>query len=354
MTGTARRLAGFILSAVSLIVSPVWCRGDGLQVERDPDTGWAVYRFKQGDSEVALVPEAGFNVASWRYRGQEILRQPPRMSELRGVGYGVPILYPTPNRVRGAAFEFGGRQFKFPDNNGGNFIHGLVHSTPWQISSIRPGGPSQRVTGRLVFGEDKEPLNLFPLPHALSVTLSVTNNAIRWSYIVDNRGNQQPIPFGFALHPYFNYLSPRQATTIRIPAAHLMEARDLLPTAKLLPLDGHPLDARQPRPLSELHADDVYEGMKPNEPTEVVFTDQHLKLKLTASREFTHLVLYTPDQPFFCVENQTCSTDAHNLHAAGHKDAAHLLICPAGRQLTGFVEYSIEPTPDSPPKSDRQ
>jgi galactose mutarotase-like enzyme len=39
--------------------------------------------------------------------------------------------------------------------------------------------------------------------------------------------------------------------------------------------------------------------------------DAGLAIDLEASRDFTHLVLYTPrGEKYFCLENQTCSTAA--------------------------------------------
>ena len=65
-------------------------------------------------------------------------------------------------------------------------------------------------------------------------------------------------------------------------------------------------------------------------------------LVLESDEAFTHLVVYTPNQPFFCVENQTCSTDAHNLASAGKKREAHLQICPPGQVRKGWVRFMVE------------
>src|SRR5262249_14326704 len=124
------------------------------------------------------------------------------------------------------------------------------------------------------------------------------------------------------------------------PATHLMEAEKLLPTGKLLDLAGSNLDLRQPKSLEGLFADDVFFGIRPSHPAVIDFRQPKLKITLSASEDFTHLVLYTPkDQPWFCVENQTCSTDAHNLFAKGLKTESHLQIVEPGKTASGFVEY---------------
>ena len=123
-----------------------------------------------------------------------------------------------------------------------------------------------------------------------------------------------------------------------------MDAVKELPTGKLLDLAGQAdLDARQPRSLEGFLRDDVYYGMTPDKPAQIDFRDKRLKLTLSASEDFTHLVVYTPkDQPWFCVENQTCSTDAHNLYARGFKKESHLQIVEPGKTGSGWVEYKFE------------
>ena len=33
------------------------------------------------------------------------------------------------------------------------------------------------------------------------------------------------------------------------------------------------------------------------------------------------MVVYTPEMDFFCLENQTCMTDAHNFYDKGYKNS---------------------------------
>ena len=88
--------------------------------------------------------------------------------------------------------------------------------------------------------------------------------------------------------------------------------------------------------------DDVYFGMTPQKPTTIDLRDIRLKLLLRGSADFTHLVVYTPNADWFCVENQTCSTDAHNLHAKGLVKESHLQIVPPGKKQSGTLEIELE------------
>jgi aldose 1-epimerase len=176
------------------------------------------------------------------------------------------------------------------------------------------------------------------------VAIDVFPDAVQWTYTVDNSQGDRPVPYGFAIHPWFVYQGERGRTRLTVPATHWMEAVDLLPTGRLVSLDETDLDARQGRSLEGFVIDDVYFGMKPVRPTKIDFLDAGLALELAASQEFTHLVVYTPLEPHFCVENQTCSTDAHNLYARGLKRESNLQIVPPGQSQSGWVRLTIRST----------
>ena len=310
---------------------------------KDPKTGWTIYRATAGETSVKVAPDAGCNVYSIKYRGRELLRQPDALEDLPGVGYGTPILYPTPNRVRNASFSFRGNDYRFKPNSGANFIHGLVHRARWRAREITASDTEARLSFDLPFASGNEHYAAFPLPHLLRLVVTVTDGAVRWTYTVDNTEGKKAIPFGFALHPWFLYQGTRKDTYLTVPATHWMEARKRLPTGKLVPLTGTPFDARKPISLAGFVVDDVYFGMRPEAPTVIDFRDEMLKLRLATSADFTHLVVYTPaEKPWFCVENQTCSTDAHNLHGRGLAKEAHLLVVEPNGTHTGFAEFRFD------------
>lgn len=308
----------------------------------DPETGWTVIAAQAGQTRIRLVPAAGLNVFSIEHAGRELLKTPPSIKELPGVGYGTPLLYPTPNRVSNAQFRFGDKTYKFDANSGTNFIHGLVHNVPWTVTKTSVAGEQAVIEAALEFAPGTEIFKRFPFPHTLRVTITLSEGAVRWAYTVDNRDGKATIPFGFALHPWFLYQGPRKETYLTIPATHWMEAVDLLPTGKLVELAKTQFDARKPKSLADFVIDDVYYGMKPDKPTTIDFRKQGVQILLKTSKDFTHQVVYTPrNAGWFCVENQTCSTDAHNLYERGLKDESHLLTVPPGGTQLGFVEYQI-------------
>lgn len=308
---------------------------------RDESTGWAVYELSQGETTIKVVPSAGANVQSIMHRGAEYLHQPAELKRLPGVGHGNPILYPTPNRINGGAFSFEGQRYVFKEG-GGIHIHGLVHSADFDVESMETDVRSASVTCRLKFEPDTEHYQLFPFKHDFRMKVTVREGVVRWEYEVDNHSSGRNLPFGVALHPYIIYQKSRKETLLTAPAETLMESIRQLPTGKLLSLDGHKLDAREPVSLEGFHSDDVFIGMTPNNPAKVEFRDVGRSITFKASSDFTHLVVWTPDRPYMGIENQTCSTDAHNLASQGMNEVAHLQICPPGEKRKGHVEYVIE------------
>lgn len=315
--------------------------GAELTVQRDTSTGWKIYTLEQGETKITIVPAAGANVKSVVHRGAEYFHQPEELKKLPGVNSGNPILYPTPNRIKGGRFRFEDETYVFK-TGGGNHIHGLVKDAEFEVESTNVSPESASITCLIRFATGTKHGDTFPWEHNFRMKVTVTDGVVRWDYEVDNDMSKRNLPFGVALHPYIKYQKERKDTFLRVPAESLMESFSQLPTGKLLSLDGHPLDAREPTSLEGFNSDDVFFGMKSDKPAKVEFRDAKRAITFKASKEFTHLVVWTPDRPYMGIENQTCSTDAHNLSANGSEEAAHLQICPAGEKRTGWVEYHFE------------
>lgn len=330
----------------------------GWSLVAEPSTGRHVVTLAYDDPkdsrrslQARVCPEAGANLFSLALGGMELLQQPAEFKDLPEGGAGTPILYPTPNRIRDGRFTFEGREFRFGDD-AAHFIHGLVRKRPWSCDppmfwdGALPAG--RRVThvafeSRIRFEPETPQFERFPIRHTLTVRFSLHRESLWITFGVHNEDRAR-LPFGFAIHPYFRLLGAREQTFLHVPAQARMEATpDLLPTGVLCPLDGSPFDLRRARPLSELALDDVYWGMSAEAPASFEARDAGVRVVLKAGEPFTHLVVFTPrDKPYFCVENQTCSTDAHNLHAKGFGKEAHLLVVEPGQTTIGAV--SIRPS----------
>lgn len=333
----ARRL--ILSSSLALCVAPLIAKAGEISKTVDPLTSWEIYTLRQSDTEVKLVASAGANLFSIKIAGVEYFRQPESLDKLLGGGYGNPVLYPTPNRVKGSKFTFRSREFVLDSDSNKNYIHGVVRAASWSVVNTRTTDTDAEVTCAISFQPGHDHFDRFPIAHRLLLTMTVRDRLVRWTYEVDNRNGDDAVPFGFALHPYFVYRGDRSATFLTIPASHWMESDMQMPSGKLVEATDLKYPLGSPISLEGAFFDDVFFGMRPENPTLIEFRDAKQQIEIRASAEFTHLVVWTPKQPYFGIESQTCSTDAHNLDANGHKEAAHLQICDPGQTMTGWVEY---------------
>ena len=195
----------------------------------------------------------------------------------------------------------------------------------------------------LDFNPNHHLYQLWPFNHRITLDFILDQKSIQIIFSVENQ-DEKPIPFGFALHPYFRYIGKKSETYLACPAKYHMMAEGLLPTGKLITMDGWLFDIQKPVTLEGLDLDDVFYGIKPDQPAWFEVRDKRVKVTLRASEEFTHMVIYTGNPEAFCLENQTCSTDAHNLSTKGYESEAHLLIAKPGETMSMWVKYIIEKT----------
>jgi aldose 1-epimerase len=230
--------------------------------------------------------------------------------------YGIPVLFPFPNRIRDGRFTFAGRTFEINPPR-----HGFVRDKAWRV---RAHGASADAGAWLTAEFDardhaEQILTQFPFPFQLEVTYRLRDGTLAMETTARNTGDVA-MPTGFGIHPYFR--RPARGT-LRVPAARRWELADSLPTGRLLDVAGA-YDLRGGADVNSLQLDDIYTD---------VWTDADGLVRCTVSDEeagretvvefdrekFPHVVVYTPPAPraALCVEPNTCPTDAFNLQASG-------------------------------------
>jgi aldose 1-epimerase len=289
--------------------------------------------------EAWICPRHGSNLCRFTAGGTPLIDYDPRLLTT-GDFTGTPVLYPTPNRVRDGVFVYEGRAY--PQRKAGKTIleHGLVHDEPWCHGD--PVAGADRVTLRTWLDwEESSPLfEAFPFRHELAMTFTLRADSLELAYRVTNRGGSA-LPFGFGVHPYFQKGQGLGRIGLSVPATLVYEVTaDLLPTGRLVEAAGTAADLHRPRLIEDLDLDHVYTGLTSDRTARLFFGSTGHGLSLEPSEELTHYVVYTPPgEPFFCVENQSCSTDAHNLHHRGYVAESGLQIVPAGSSRGGCVTY---------------
>ena len=301
---------------------------------------------------VSIAPDLGSNMFRFRVGEYDIIYCDPNLLKQKDFT-GNFVLWPLPNRLTDKRYVYQGQTYSLAElkRPRGNdvLIHGLVFDRPWQYDMPMSRQDSISVTTYIDITPESPFYQGYPFDSRLSLTYTLTIHSVTVSYNVQNNGSKD-MPFGFALHPYFATLSGKGDTLVSLPANYVMEADDeLLPTGRLLDVRGimyAMFDLSEPVPIANLKLDHVYIGLRKNESAVIEYRKQAMRLRILASEEFTHIGIYTPppeeDGPFFCLENQTCSTDAINLHNRGLQEMAHLLELRPGESSNGFIQYAIE------------
>ncbi|GHO86831.1 aldose 1-epimerase [Dictyobacter formicarum] len=302
---------------------------------------------------ISIAPDLGSNLYRFRVGNHEIIHCEREL--LKQMSFtGDFVLWPLPNRIRDRRYSFQGQDYSLVDveRPQGNYvlIHGLVFDRQWHYEQPVVKQDAVSVTTYVDINKESDHwYESYPFDSRLSLTYTLNREGVHITYQVQNKG-QRVLPFGFALHPYFSLLSGKQDTYVSVPVATVMEAdEELLPTGRLLDVRGTMyamFDVRQPVAVGNLKLDHVYMDLQPGAPAIIDYRQQGLQLHISATDDFTHAIIYTATEKdnFFCLEHQTCSTDAINLHHQGEerRRMAHLLEVQPGESFQGTLNYQVK------------
>lgn len=163
------------------------------------------------------------------------------------------------NRIGGAQFQIRGKTYSVTKNEGENSLHsapGGYQDRVWRVKSSRDGDtPSVTFAYRSPAGECGFPGNV-----DVEVTETLTaDNALIIEYAAETDAET---PLNLTNHSFFNITgNPEQdilSLEMQLDADFITEADDgLIPTGKLLPVEGTPFDFRKPKTIGlDIHAQD--------------------------------------------------------------------------------------------------
>ena len=296
-----------------------------------------------------VLPSVGNNCISYVVRvGEEqvdLIFSPPDPETLLGrpSGYGVPILFPWPNRIDGGKFSFQGQshQLKTPAP-GEHASHGFVLVRPWEV--IEQGATDSEgawVRSRFRSGDFPEIDEQFPFPFVADATYRLKSGALILEFEGRNGGDGD-MPAGLGVHPYFPLPlgGARGDCTVQMPSETYWPLRgDPIPTGEIRSVAGTEFDVRKPTSLADRYYDHVWSGVAHVDGwSRCEYTDSHLGVTLAMESDsvFRELVLYAPEQrPVVCFEPYTCATNAFNMQNEGI-DAGLIRLGP-GEALSGSM-----------------
>jgi galactose mutarotase-like enzyme len=279
-----------------------------------------------GRTRVSIAPAAGgriaqiaiFDGAAWQPLLHDDAATPPH--ERDPLAWGSYVMAPWPNRVAAGRFPFDGGMYDLPRNADGHALHGLVFDRAWTVQ--RHGERSA-----LLAIEIGSP---WPWPARCTQRFELHDDGV--SQTVELHALGDAFPAGIGWHPWFRReAGPGSDVRLRVDAGRRYEAVALIPTGRLLPVDG-PFDLRGGPPLGDRRLDDCYAGVAGS----LVLDRGSVTLTVTSTPNVGHAVIYTPPGAV-CVEPQTCAVDAFNLAARGI-DAGAVVVAP-GRPLVASTSW---------------
>ncbi|MGH7855769.1 MAG: aldose 1-epimerase, partial [Candidatus Binatia bacterium] len=241
-------------------------------VEVDRRQGVDVYCLREGKrARAELVPAFGSNLVSF-VAGAPVLEEVPfEALAAKPTSYGIPVLFPFPNRVRDGAFAFGGRTFRVDPPR-----HGFVRDKPWEVvgSGASADDGAWVTTGISAAEHPDTILSQFPFPFRLELTWGLRDATLELRATARNLG-EETMPAGFGIHPYFRR---PETGTVRVPARRRWVLTDSLPTGERVEVEGK-YDLRRPVELASLELDDVLTDLETDRDGRVrcVLADESLR-----------------------------------------------------------------------------
>ncbi len=231
----------------------------------------------EGGREARILPSVGNNCYSFRVeKGQEsleLLHVPPDPETLAGrpSGYGVPILFPWPNRIEHGIFSFDGVKCELDTPSPGSHAsHGFVHGRPWVLEESGASNDSGAWVRSRIRSEDFPEIGRqFPYPFESVVTYRLIDGTLNLEFEGFNTGKRD-MPVGVGFHPYFPLPiqedGTRDSCSVKLPAhSYWPLGEEPIPTGEILTVQDTPYDVRNQTSLSNQYFDHVWTGVERSE-----------------------------------------------------------------------------------------
>ena len=259
------------------------------------------------------------------------------------VGGQGDVLIPFPGRVAQGSYTFEGRTYQMEKNDkeGPNAIHGFLRQTLWD--SEQP--EANEIVFTTALAADSHPG--YPFTLAALVTYRLDDGGFSCAFALGNLGDTAaPVAAGF--HPYLTAGSALiDSDTLSVPCDSYLEFDDaLIPTGRVLPVEGTDFDFRQPRAVGGTVLNICYTTPRRDADglARIHLADAASQNACTVWMDaaFKYVVLYSGDplpegyhRRALAIEPMTCGADAFNYPAWG------LVVLAPGETFSGTWGVSI-------------
>ncbi len=271
---------------------------------------------------LSLDPQLGGAIRRLQWNGRDILRCAPDAA-VDPLEMACFPLAPFSNRIGDGGFFFLGKRYDLPANMQGvpDPIHGFSWQRAWELGEHGDAVIRLRM-------EDRE--SPWPQPYVVDQAIMFDSDSVHIQIRLTNVGDG-PMPAGIGLHPYF----PKGRTICEImPGAMWEKNRDDMP-ARLNPSHRFQGPAIAMKDIRLDHSFSGWDGV-----AVLDVPNQGLKIHLAASETLRELVIYSPEDEYFCIEPVSHLTNA--IHATSKVRASGWRILEAGESLEGTLSLSVE------------
>ncbi|MBI4979696.1 MAG: ankyrin repeat domain-containing protein [Spirochaetes bacterium] len=293
--------------------------------------------------EAVIDTTVGGRIVSITVGGTELIYDPKPISSSYLQITGIPVLFPTPNRIGGSRYRIGDSNYtmRIATERTPRILHGIAIDDSWQLERLSAGPAGAAVTLRYIIDKGHPRFTAFPFPNILTLTYTVSGNALRIAYNVSNNG-RSTMAYGFGVHPYFRLIGTASNILVRCDAAYVLDHTNFVPTGRRIPVNGTKDDMRSFVPLSSFSNDNALYAIGSGMSTCIRYDSVGLGVTMRASGDFAYMVRYNPSgQQFFALEHQTSTPDAHNIAARGKNDIARLISVAPGKVTKGHIDYEF-------------
>jgi aldose 1-epimerase len=290
------------------------------------------------DSYCLVAADIGANMLKYCYKGTAVIDYKEKIA-VEGGFTGCPVLYPTPNRVKDCKTKYNGVEYTQMKNGKPHLLHGYAYDAVFEVEDMKEGENCASVSLSFEMKKGDEVLKSYPFENKLTITYTLYSGGVNVTAKVRNN-SESVMPYGFAIHPYFFF---NGYARFSIPSDEYVEtSTQFIPTRNVLKTeDKFPGINEGILVSNDFFNEDFIKRSGENATLELI--DEKLKITLMAPDCFKHLVVYYPDNPeFICIENQTCSIDANNMHLDGLADYANQRFLAPGEEENLTVDIQVE------------
>lgn len=266
----------------------------------------ADFVLKTDQTRAVVRPDRGGIVTSFAVDGRDVLYLDPDTlaDPTKNVRGGVPVLFPSPGKLAGDAWSYGGA-------SGALKQHGFARDLPWRVVASDPAVV-------LELTSTSETRARFPWDFRYVLTYTLRDRTLRIDQQVQNRSSTT-MPFGLGFHPYFRVAQADKASArIETPATRAFDNV----SKQTIELRG-PIDLTQKE--VDLHLID-------HGSSECRLALPAGAITIRGSDAYRRWVIWTlAGKDFVCVEPWTCPGNALNTRE-------NLFELAPGAALTGWIE----------------